>query len=123
MTKIRKIKFAVLILIFTCVIVYINAKILSFDMRFYCGKDDGDFARLQSIIVMSTVFFFVMSQSYRFLNLILGFFLALFSSIVCYIASAFLPDFMGNPGVLFHILSCITFILLFFGVEKIQTRK
>lgn len=53
----RRIKFFILILVTSTVIIYINNRIANYDMRFYYGKDDGILIILQSIILLSALFF------------------------------------------------------------------
>ena len=121
---IRKIKFSVLLLIIASVIIYLDYKISTYDMRFYYGKDDGIFVRLESICELSTLFFLVMSKHNRVLNIIIGFFAGLFSSIFTYlVVLGCFHKYLNNNDLVFHIISCLVFIKLFFVIEKILPNR
>jgi ABC-type multidrug transport system permease subunit len=119
MSQARKIKLIVFIIITTIVIIYVNNRIAAYDMRFYNGKDDGVLARLESVCILSILFFLFMCKQNRIINLILGFIVGLISSIVCYFAAMFI----SNDDLLFHVLSCVCFVMVFFAIEKFRSLK
>ena len=112
----RKIKLIILISIIASVIALLKWRISAFDLRFYYGKDGGIFRRLESILLLGSIFFMVMPNSRRIIFFIVGFFLSLFSSILLYIALGFLNLFESDLP--FHILACLIFIILFFSTEE-----
>jgi Na+/proline symporter len=123
MDQMRKITLIVFLIIASVVIFYLNNRIAVYDMRFYSGKDDGYSVRLESICLLSALFFLLMCKQKRILNFFLGFVIGIISSIVYYFV-AFICFDNSSTGLLFHILSCLCFVVVFFLVEKRRdTRK
>lgn len=83
-------------------------------MRFYAGKDNGIAKQFESICVLSTIYFLIMSQRKRLLNGLLGLLIGILTGVICYLILAFI----GIYGLLYHIISCLTFIIIFHGIEK-----
>ena len=75
-----------MIIIMAGVIVYIDYNIKSGNPDFYAGKDNGAFKRLESIVLLSTLFFTVMSTNKRVLFIITGF----FGGIICALQDTYL---------------------------------
>jgi drug/metabolite transporter (DMT)-like permease len=122
MDQVRKIKLIVFLIIASAVIFYLNKRIAVYDMRFYSGKDNGFVVRIESICMLSTLFFFMMCKQKRILNSILGFVIGIISSVVCYFVAFIFID-NSNTGLLFHILSCLYFVMVFFLIERRRNKK
>lgn len=116
----RKIKFILLIILIISIIAFLEWKISTGDPNFHYGKDGGIFRTLESILLLGSIFFVVMAKTKRILFLLLGFFVSLISSIVVYLILGFSNIF---ENLIFHIISCLTFIILFFYFEKLITKK
>jgi uncharacterized membrane protein len=56
-------KLTVSLFLMSLAIWWINHGITSYDLYFYHGKDDGVIFRLESLLLMSSVFFMVMAES------------------------------------------------------------
>ena len=123
-TKIRMLKFALFLILISIIIYCLNDKIENYDMRYYSGKDNGAFVRIYSITILSSLFYLIMSIKFRIIQLIKGFFIGFFSSIVSYIlVGLFLHKIFSNFGLTFHVLGCLIFILIFFMIEKVKLRE
>jgi len=120
MTKIRLLKFTILIIVMSIVIYYINERIWAYDMRFYSGKDNGAIVVIESTAILSSLFYLFMSKRYKFIQFVGGGLLGVISSIVSYlIVALFRLDKILNDLILtFHILGCIIFIIIFFLIER-----
>lgn len=112
----RKIKFILLTILIISVIAFLEWKISTGDPNFYYGKDGGIFRTLESILLLGSIFFVVMAKTKRILFLLLGFFVSLISSTIVYLILGFCNIF---ENLIFHIISCLTFIILFFYFEKL----
>ena len=116
------------------VIIYIDNGIRSFDLRFYSSKDNGYVVRLESICLLSSLFFLLMTRHQRIkstvkdyiLNIInylyisiLGFIIGIVSSIVSYVFISMLPGAdTVNKGLIFHLLAITLFIVAFYALDK-----
>ncbi|MES2545076.1 MAG: hypothetical protein V4548_09345 [Bacteroidota bacterium] len=88
-------------------------------MNYYSGKDDGLFKRFESIVMLSTLFFLVMSREKRILYTIIGLFAGVFTAIFTFfIVGLCLGKIIDDTYQFSHIISCIVFIKLFFVCEK-----
>ena len=116
----RKIKFILLIVIILSVIFYLDWKISTGDPNFHSGKDGGLVCTLQSILILGSLFFVVMAKIKRILFFFLGFFVSLISSIFVYLILGFCNVIENLP---FHIISCVSFVALFFYFEKLIKKK
>lgn len=120
MSKIRLVVLVILIIVMSIIIYYINGRISAYDLRFYSGKDDGAFVRLESIVIMSSFFYLFMSKKYRIIQFIGGFFIGLLSGIIGYIlVGLLLYRVFSDFGLTFHILGCIIFMVIFFLIERL----
>ncbi|KUJ52374.1 hypothetical protein AR685_04955 [Chryseobacterium sp. JAH] len=117
---IRKIKFCILIIVISYTIVYFDYKIAEGDPNFHYGKDGGIILIIESILILGSLFFLVMAKTKRFLFFILGFFTSLIGSILIYLILGFCNIFENSP---FHIISCISFIIIFFCFEKLINKN
>ena len=111
----RKFKFILLILLIIIVITYVEWKISSGDPNFHFGKDGGLFRTLESIVALGAIFFVAMTNTKRIQFLFLGLFTSLISTIIVYLILGFCNIIDNLP---FHIISCISFVGLFFYIEK-----
>ena len=124
----RRTRFPILIVLITIVIIYIQWNISTGNPNFHYGKDGGIFRMLESILFLGSTFFIVMSNTKRILFLFLGFLISLISSIIVYLLLSgiivyLVPDFKSlYENVLFHVISCVLFITLFFYIEKLITK-
>ena len=120
--NIHRIKLFIMILIIAVLIVYIDYNIKSGNPEFYSGKDNGAFRRFESIVILSTLFFLLMAGNQRILFVIIGFFGGVICGIAGYILAGLLP-FDSPFGNVFHIVSCLLFIGLFYALRKLLSKK
>jgi hypothetical protein len=121
---IRKVKLFVLTIIMTIIIFYFDFKISTYDMRFYSGKDDGLFVVFESIVICSTIFFLIMSEQKRILNILIGFFIGILTAILTYIVIAVsIGKYLNNMILVYHIIAFLLCIKLFFVIEKLLTKS
>jgi hypothetical protein len=121
---IRKVKLYVLTIIMAIIIFYFDFKISTYDMRFYSGKDDGLFIVFESIVIFSTIFFFIMSEQKRILNILIGLFIGIFMGILTYVIIALtLGKYLNNMILVYHIIAFLLCIKLFFVIEKLLTKS
>ena len=113
----RKIKLSLFIIAISTTIIFLNYKIFTFDMRFYQSKDNGYFVRLESICLMSTLFFLGMSRERRLLNSAIGFLTGLVFSIIWYFLTIYITD-DRTSAIVFHVMTCVSFIFSFYLIEK-----
>lgn len=112
------------VIITVIVIIYIDNGIRSFDISFYRSKDGGYINRFLSIIMLTTVFYAILSYTkskskiHLFKNSVLGFVIALLISIPFYVI--FLGD---NFGLTFHIITIAACYLSYFLIDFIRTIK
>lgn len=96
---------------------YLSARINAYDLRFYYGKDNGYFVRLESICVLSAAFWALMTDHSRVKYFITGFFIGLFAAIFAYL----LPfEENARTQVIFHILACLLSMAAYFGFQKLR---
>jgi hypothetical protein len=116
MDQMRLTKIFLLLIIMTVVIIYIDNGIKSYDMKFYLGKDNGYFKRVESIILFSTLFFFIVPRQFSLLQLVKGFITGIASVIISYflIFALYRPD----EGLIFHIFSSFACVITFILWEK-----
>ncbi len=114
----RKIACTIFILITSFVIKFFYEGISAYDMRFYSGKDNGVFAILESVCILSAFFYFLLARNKGLLYFIVGFFVGIISFILGYFISMFSPVSYHYSGLATHILSCIIFMSFFFFIER-----
>ena len=101
------------------VIFYINKGINEYDMRFYQGKDNGYFKRIESIILFSSLFFFIVPRQFRPLRLITGFIIGVAAVVVSYILiSGVLHRLLEDDGLVFHVFSTFLCVMAFLLMER-----
>src|SRR5690606_14573197 len=76
---IRKIKIYIFIIISMMIVFFLNYKIKT-DISYHAGKDGGYFKRLESVIVLSVLFYIVISKRLRILYGFIGFVISILSS-------------------------------------------
>ncbi len=62
-----KVKMCVMLIIIALVVFFIDNRVRNYDLFFYSGKDDGFMFRILSICILSTAFFFVLSNKAKLL--------------------------------------------------------
>ena len=110
------------LLITTAVVLFINMGIASADLSFYSGKDGGYAVRFESIFVLSSLFFVLMTRSNKILDGLIGLALGFILGILGYIVAMItVPD--PYTGTAYHVISSGMFIIAFFALEKYRERK
>ena len=112
-------------LLMMIVVLYIDNGINSYDMRFYYGKDNGYFRRIESIVIFSTMFFLVLSRNKRLLYTLYGFITGLISVIVSYVFISILLNklLLSNTDLVFHFFAIGICIFWFFILERLLNRN
>ncbi len=114
----------ILLILFATTIFFIEQRIQAYDMRFYYGKDNGLFARFESICVMSSIFFIFLSRGKKIISGIIGLIAGVISSILsAYITFFILNIWIEKSDLAFHIISVVLFIILFYLREYYLKNK
>ena len=113
-------KIIILICLFVIVTLIINNEIIKGNMFFYSGKDNGFLVRIETITIMSMLYFFMLSKNKKILNLIIGFFIGILSSIISYFLSFAISY---NPTIIFHVIAFCLFSLSYFLINKLRSTK
>lgn len=117
----RKIIFSVLLVVITSTIIFINNGIKNCDPRFFDGKDGGLLAILKSNSILSSIFFSAMNYQNWAKNLLIGFFIGLLVSILNYFV--LIPFHIPfNFELIFQVISCSSFILIYFIIVKVKKK-
>ena len=119
---IKTISIILFILLTVITIAFIDDGIHSQNMNFYQGKDNGYFVRFESIVILNTIFYIVLTfgKQKKFKNYLiqasLGFITAIILSVVCYIL------FSGTNynGLTFHIVTIFVCYTSYFGLIKLK---
>lgn len=117
----KKIIILLYVILTALVVYYIDFGIRSNNMRFYSGKDTGYTLRIESIIVLNTIFFVLNNielnrkLSSYILTAIIGSFAALGVSLLCYL---FLPT--DYYGLTFHIVTILLCYISYFVFKKLK---
>lgn len=106
-----------LILMNLIVIFYIDYKINLPDLDYYHGKDGGIIVRFQITIVMSVIYFFIMSKKNKIIYAIYGLIIGILSMVICYLT---LAKFTKLNDVFYQLIATIIFISAFHFIEKIN---
>ena len=118
-----KIKLFLFFIISFVIIYYLNERIMSYDMRFYSGKDNGYIVRLESICILSTLFFVLLGSRRWFINSIIGFIIGFLASVISVIITLILFSQFKYEGIIMHIISYVIFVTIFYYVETISLKK
>lgn len=118
----RKIKIILFLILIVLVVLYLNNRIYSYDMRYYAGKDNGLFARFESIVVSSALFFLLLTKMNRILDLFIGFVIGIISGILGYFLTLIFSNETVND-IFYHVFGTILFMMAFFLIEKYSNSK
>jgi hypothetical protein len=109
------IKTVILILIISYVVYNVNYHTSwmfnSFLYRHY-GKDNGIVRQVQSVCILSPLFYFILANRKKILFLLLGFVVGLLT----FILSTYISYPFTNSMIFPHILACVLFISFFYAL-------
>lgn len=108
-----------LIILFIGISYYINHQIQANNMVYHYGKDNGVLAQFKSIIIMSLLFYMVVTQGKRLKSAIIGLGAGVASGVAGYLLYSLTYDLISN-GIVYPIYSIIIFIGLFLLIERFQ---
>jgi hypothetical protein len=98
------------------IIFFLSYKIRT-DISYHAGKDGGYFKRLESIIILSVLFYTLICKKSRILYGFIGFVISLLSSFIGLLISNFLPINLFGDSIIHLIIFGISYTS-FFGIEK-----
>jgi len=110
----KKALILLLILINISVIFYINFKIET-DISYHSGKDGGIFSGFKMIILLSSIYFLVLTKHNKFIFFIIGFLIGIVSFLVSYFAVFWISN---SSDIYFYLLAMLLFVLSFHLIEK-----
>lgn len=113
----KKALILLLILIYIGVIFYVNFKIET-DISYHSGKDGGIFSGFKMIILLSSIYFLVLTKHNKFIFFIIGFLIGIVSFIVSYFAIFWISN---SSDIYFYLLAMLLFVLSFHLIEKHRT--
>ncbi|MEW5677225.1 hypothetical protein ABGT15_13000 [Flavobacterium enshiense] len=113
----RKTKLFIFITISVLIIFFLNYKIRT-DISYHAGKDGGYFKRLESVIILSVLFYITISKKMRALYGLIGFVISILSSFLGLLISSVLPANLFGDTIMHLIVFGISYSS-FFGIEKI----
>ena len=113
----KKALILLLILINISVIFYINFKIET-DISYHSGKDGGIFSGFKMIILLSSIYFLVLTKHNKFIFFIIGFLIGIVSFLVSYFAVFWISN---SSDIYFYLLAMLLFVLSFHLIEKQRT--
>ena len=113
----RKIKFLIMIVISVSIIFLLNYKIKT-DISYHSGKDGGYFKRLESVVILSVLFYVVMSKKLRILYGFMGFAIAFVATFGVLLISSFVPESLSGDTIM-HLIVFLIAYSSFFVIEKI----
>lgn len=112
-----------MILTYIGIVFFINHKIET-DLSYHYGKDGGIFSGLKMIVILSSVYFFVLTGHNKLFFLLLGFIIGILSFLVSYFTLFALTNFNDIYFYLFAMLiSIISFHLLERQIKNSKLRK
>jgi hypothetical protein len=117
----RKIKLYIFIIISMMIVFFLNYKIKT-DIGYHAGKDGGYFKRLESVIVLSVLFYIVISKRLRILYGFIGFVISILSSFLGLLIGGILQATLFGDTIMHLIVFGISY-LSFFGIEKLIEKK
>lgn len=97
------------------IVFFLNYKIKT-DISYHAGKDGGYFKRLESVIVLSVLFYFVISKRLHLLYGFIGFIISIFSSFLGLLIGGILQATLFGDTIMHLIVFGISY-LSFFGIE------
>jgi hypothetical protein len=98
------------------IIFFLNYKIKT-DISYHARKDGGYFKRLESVIVLSILFYIVISKRMRILYGLIGFVISIISSFLGLLISGILPMTLYGDTIMHLIVFGISYSS-FLGIEK-----
>lgn len=107
-----------MILLNLIVIFYVDYEINLPNLNFYNGKDGGIIVRFEITIIMSIIYFLIMSNKNRIVFSIYGFIIGILSMIICYLI---LGKFTKLSDIFYQLIVTVVFILTFHIIEKRKT--
>ena len=113
----KKALILLLILINIGVIFYVNFKIET-DISYHSGKDGGIFSGFKMIILLSSIYFLVLTKHNKFIFFIIGFLIGIVSFLVSYFAVFWISN---SSDIYFYLLAMLLFVLSFHLIEKHRT--
>lgn len=120
----RKMKVIILTLIVIHIVLFVDYKIYLGDDNYFYSKDNGGFARMKSVTLLSSFFYFFNTSKYRLVYLMIGFFIG----IICFFSgflllnTSFYNKIMQDSNLNGHILSCFLFIICFYLFEDFNNK-
>ena len=118
----RLLKLILFLLIATTTIIYINHGISTYNMSFYSGKDNGYFLRFESIFILSSLYFVLMTNRNKILDGLIGLAIGFIWGMICYIITMLvIPD--PFTETFYSVFSCFMFMLTYYMIENYRTRK
>ncbi|MBB4805063.1 hypothetical protein HNP38_000335 [Chryseobacterium defluvii] len=131
---VRRIILSLFLVVAGIIIWYLSNRICSHDLRFYYGKDNGYFIRVESICILSSIFWIIMSDYSRIKSKIMliitgvflsitGFIVGAFSSIISYLIMTGISNDNCKTQVIFHILACLIFMTIFYLINRWRNKK
>jgi hypothetical protein len=100
---------------------FLNHKIET-DITYHSGKDGGYFKRLESIILLSVLFYVLVSRQKRILYGLIGFVVSIISSFAGVYISYSLHQLL-NGDTIMHLIAFGISYLSFFRIEKLIEKK
>jgi hypothetical protein len=117
----RNIKLIIFIIISIAITLFLNHKIKT-DISYHAGKDGGYFKRLESVIILSLLFYTIMCRKKRILYGIIGFIVSIISSFTGVFITGSLSEPL-NSDTIMHLTAFGISYLSFFGIEKLIEEK
>jgi hypothetical protein len=105
----------VLIAINLIVIFYIDNRITLHDLDYYNGKDGGLIIRFETAIIMSAVYFFLLTKKNKIIFFFLGVIIGVLSTFISYLI---LGKLTSLNDVFYQLTTTILFIWAFHFIEK-----
>ena len=113
----RKTILYIFIIITIIIVLFLNYKIKT-DVSYHAGKDGGYFKRLESVIILSVLFYIVISKRLRILYGFIGFIISILSSFLGLLIAGILPMILFGDTTMHLIVFGISYSS-FFGIEKL----
>lgn len=117
----RKTKLYIFIIITMMIIFFLNYKIKT-DISYHAGKDGGYFKRLESVIILSVLFYIVISKRLQILYGFIGFVISILSSFLGLLIAGILPMTLFGDTIMHLTVFGIAYSS-FFGIEKLIEKK
>lgn len=117
----NKILFIIFTIFTICVVYFIDHGVRSHDLRFYYGKDTGYFIRIESIVILNTIFFFLMGfeKKKQIINcIILGFIGGVIGLFLSFFSYLLVPS--DYYGLTFHVTSLLFSFSSYFILKKLK---